>query len=159
MTGQKNTGQSEGMKSLSLQAIDLGMHVEIEFVSEEGIERMLFDLVPDAQADFSHGFLGIGTTLAQAILGKEEGMVIPYRVGDGIEVRILCVAHSDQAPDKDVQKRREAVIRKAVEQSDRTNAMIFASSLNGKWGDYDPTGFTEEIEAEALPDESEETEP
>jgi hypothetical protein len=32
-------------------------------------------------------------------------------------------------------------MRQAVEQADRTNAMNFASSFSGKWGDYDPQGI------------------
>jgi hypothetical protein len=121
------------------------MHVIIELGLQEGeTERLEFDLVPNEKADFSHGFLGNGTLLAQAITGYPAGQVIPYRAGDAREIRILEVTPSQNTPPEDVQARREEIIRKAIDQSDRTNAMIFASSFSGKWGDYDPTGFTEE---------------
>jgi hypothetical protein len=70
--------------------------------------------------------------------------VIPYKVNENREIRIFSVAPSQAAPPADAQTRHEEVVRKALEQSDRTNAMIFASSFSGKWGDYDPTGFLED---------------
>lgn len=121
--------------------VDLGMHVVVEFELADGREELSFDLAPDEQADFARGFLGMGTPLAQAILGKTAGETVPYTVDDVRRVRILSVAPSNAAPPADVQARREETIRKAIDQSDRTNAMLFASSFSGKWGDYDPTGF------------------
>jgi hypothetical protein len=123
---------------------DAGMHVEIELILEDGLERMAFDLVDDAFADFAHGFLGLGTPLAQAIYRHPAGSQIPYRVGDARLIRILSVTPSSSAPPEDVAQRRQETFQKAIDQSDRTNAMIFASSFSGKWGDYDPTGFTDE---------------
>jgi hypothetical protein len=122
----------------------LGMHVVVDLVFKDGGDRLEFDIVPDNQADFSHGFLGVGTPLAQAVLGRTAHSVIPYKVDDGLEVRILSVSPSQKAPSEDAQARHEELIRKAIEHSDRTNAMIFASSFSGKWGDYDPTGFAED---------------
>jgi hypothetical protein len=126
-----------------------GAQVEIELLGESGQpERLSFDIVPDRSADFSRGFLGESTPLAKAILGHPAGSVVPYQAEDITHVRILSVKPSRQAPPKDIAARREETIRKAVEDSDRTNAMIFASSFSGKWGDYDPTGFTPEPEDE-----------
>jgi hypothetical protein len=122
----------------------LGMHVIIDLILQEGIDRLEFDIVEDNQADFSHGFLGVGTPLAQAILGRAAHSIIPYKVNDGREVRIISVTPSQKVPPGDGQARHAEVIRKAVELSDRTNAMIFASSFSGKWGDYDPKAFTDE---------------
>ena len=56
-------------------------------------------------------------------------------------MKILSVAPSDRTPGEDVSARREAVIRDAVARSDFTNAMIFASAVNTKWGDYDADGL------------------
>jgi hypothetical protein len=122
----------------------LGMHVVIDLILDEGAERLEFDLVADTQADYTHGFLGEGTPLARAILGRSPHSVVPYKVNDSREIHILSVTPSQTAPPADAQQRHEAVVRKALEQSDRTNAMIFASSFSGKWGDYDPTGFLED---------------
>ncbi len=126
--------------------VSVGMHVVVDLILEDGSERLEFDIVPDDLADFSHGFLGMGTPLAQAINGHPENSSIPYHIDDTHEVRIIRVQPSESAPSKEILARRQEVIRKAVEQSDRTNAMIFASSFSGKWGDYDPTGFIEEEE-------------
>lgn len=122
----------------------IGTHVTIDLVLQAETERLEFDIVNDKDADFASGFLGVSTPLAQAILGRAAHSVVPYRVNDAREVRILQVTISLVKPPEDAKDRHEAVIRRAVEQSDRTNAMIFASSFSGKWGDYDPTGFTEE---------------
>ena len=66
-------------------------------VSELGdSERLTFDIVPDRAADFTAGFLGAGTPLAQAIMGRPAGSVVPYRVGDMAEVHILAVALSER---------------------------------------------------------------
>ncbi len=122
----------------------VGMHVTVDLVMENATERLEFDIVSDKDADFARGFLGIGTPLAMAILGQPEGATVPYAVDEIQSVRIIQVTPSTVSPPEDVQSRREAVIRKAVDQSDRTNAVIFASSFSGKWGDYDPSGFTDE---------------
>jgi hypothetical protein len=123
-----------------------GMHVVIDLVLQDGVERLEFVIVDDKQADFSHGFLGAGTPLAQALLGRAAHTIIPYRVNDSREVRVISVSRSENAPPPDTAARHEEVMRKAIDHSDRINAMIFASSFSGKWGDYDPTGFSEEDE-------------
>jgi hypothetical protein len=139
--GTMEKNPSESQESLK---VSLGMHVVVDLVFQDGVDRLEFELVPDDQADFSHGFLGIGTPLAQAILDRPAHSVIPYQVNDGREVHIISVSPSQKNPAEDARKRHEEVIRKAIDHSDRTNAMIFASSFSGKWGDYDPTGFFEE---------------
>ena len=123
-----------------------GRHVAIAFLLEGGEERLEFDIVPDEQADFQRGFLGEGTPLARAIAGQPVGVEVPYQQADIHAVRILEVSPARSAPPKDVKARREETLRKAVDASDRANAMIFASSFSGKWGDYDPTGFLDDEE-------------
>jgi hypothetical protein len=124
--------------------VGLGTHAAIAFLLDDGEERLEFDIVADEQADFAKGFLGAGTPLAKAIIGQAAGTQLPYDGGDVHAVRILEVKPSQVTPTEDVKARREETLRKAVEASDRTNAVIFASSFSGKWGDYDPTGFLEE---------------
>jgi hypothetical protein len=119
-------------------AVDIGYLVEVDLISQGGeAERLVFTLVEDKQADFKAGFLGVSTPLAQAILGKTAGEVIPYQAGDLRCVKILSVRLSDQVQSEDIASRRQAVIRKAIDHSDYVNAMIFAGSVNSKWGDYD----------------------
>ena len=122
-----------------LPVIRTGMHVELELVTRGGdAEALSLDLVPDASADFGRGFLGEGTPLAAAILGRTAGSIVPYAQGDLREIRILAVSPASAAPDEGVAARREARLHEAVEKSDRTSAMIFATSYSSKWGDYDP---------------------
>lgn len=118
--------------------IALGMLVEIELVSRAGaIERLVFTIVPDEQADFNAGFLGVGTPLARAILGHMEGDRLDYSVADAQALKILSVRVSEQVQAEDVSARREALFRKARNHSDYVNALTFATSVNSKWGDYD----------------------
>jgi hypothetical protein len=114
--------------------------IEITYEEDES-ERLELVIVADEQADFSAGFLGMGTPLAQAILGQAAGSVIPYTLGDARQVKILAIGAAGRAPEEDLAARRQETVRKAIEQSDRTSAMIFAASFSGKWGDYDPQGI------------------
>ena len=119
--------------------VGLGTHVKVELLDESGGSDCLeFDIVPDNQADFAHGFLGVGTPLAQAILGQVAGNTVPYRVGDMAEARILSVASGVRTPSDDVEARRQAVIQQAVARSEQINDMAFALAVGSKWGDYDP---------------------
>lgn len=116
-----------------------GMRVVLELVYQSGeTETLDVHIVPDDQADFEAGFLGEGTPLARAVIGHCAGCALPYPVGDAREVRIRAVTPPTAEAPKDVAARRSEVLRKAVADSDKTNAIIFAASFSGKWGDYDP---------------------
>lgn len=144
-----NSGQKNAITRVSV-----GTHVEIEmFTSSGDRERMAFDIVPDSAADFANGFLGEGTPLAKAILGRRAGIRVPYRVGDAIEVHILDVSPSKVVPQGDAAARRQEAIQKAAEEAERTNLILFASSFSGKWGDYDPDAV-EKKPADDEPDSS-----
>ena len=122
--------------------ITVGVRVEVELVSESGArEPLAFDIVPDSEADFSAGCLGVGTPLSQAILGQCAESVVPYRMGDIIEVRILTVGVGGRSPTKNVAADRQAVIQKAISKSDLANAVRFALTVDQKWGDTDPEGI------------------
>jgi len=126
-----------------------GTHVSVELLAADGeAQRLEFDLVPDQAADFSRGYLGVGTPLAKAILNKPAGATVPYRQADILQVRILSVAPAETLPVDDLTHQREQAARKALEQVQRTNAILFASSFSGKWGDYDPDGITHWDETE-----------
>ena len=120
-----------------------GLLVRIEITYESETEQLEFVIVPDEQADFAAGFLGQGTALTRAILDEPVGSLVPYFAGDARSVRILSAEPTDRTPNGETAIRRQATLDKAVQQSDRTNAMIFASSFSGKWGDYDPQGIEE----------------
>jgi len=128
----------------TLIRVGLGTHVQIELVDESGAsEHMAFDIVPDAQADFAHGFLGEGTPLAQAILGQPAGSVVPYQVADMAQARVLSVTLDARAPLADVEAKRQAVIQQARAEAERISDMAFALAVGSKWGDYDPGGSKE----------------
>jgi hypothetical protein len=119
-----------------------GTHVVVELLNAHGeSEQLEFDLVPDQAADFSRGYLGAGTPLAKVILNKPAGATLPYRQADITQVRILSVTPASDLPVDDLTQQREQAARKALEQVQRTNAILFASSFSGKWGDYDPDGI------------------
>jgi hypothetical protein len=119
-----------------------GTLVEVELISRSGkSERLTFTLVEDGQADFAAGFLGEGTPLARTLIGHTAGEDLPYEAGDLRSVKVLAVTVSERAPGENVAARRKAVLRQAVDHSDYINAMIFATSVNNKWGDTDVQGL------------------
>ncbi len=122
-----------------------GYKIEVELVDNRGEkETLILQIVPDAFADLARGYLGEGTPLCQAIYAQPVGAEIDYAMGDICKVRIVALRPTEEGPDKGVAVRRAAALKKAVDQSDRTTAILFASSFNGKWGDYDPAGLIEE---------------
>jgi hypothetical protein len=122
--------------------VALGTRVEVELISEFGdSERLTFDLVADRAADFAAGFLGAGTPLAQAIMGRPVGSIVPYRVGDLAEVRILAVALSERRAAEDAAEMRQALTQEAVERAKLDEMVQLALTVNVKWGDYDPEGI------------------
>jgi hypothetical protein len=123
----------------ALPRVRIGAAVEIELLSEEGaVERISVDIVPDAQADFGAGFLGAGTPLGRAILGRPVGATAPYAVADIVEVRIVAVAPSRRAPAPDAAVDREAAVQEAVSRANREEMVRLALTVDVKWGDYDP---------------------
>jgi|WetSurMetagenome_2_1015567.scaffolds.fasta_scaffold33023_2 hypothetical protein len=120
----------------------LGTRIEVEMVSELGdSERLTFDIVPDSAADFTAGFLGAGTPLAQAIMGRPAGSVVPYRVGDLVELHILTVALSERRAAGDAAEARQALTQEAVKRAKLDEMVQLALTVNVKWGDYDPEGI------------------
>jgi Transcription elongation factor, GreA/GreB, C-term len=122
--------------------VHVGMHVEVELLDDVGgAERLAFDIVPERAADFSAGFLGAGTPIAQAILGERAGTVVAYRLADVVAVRILSVEPSARAPQPGAAEAREAMLREAVDKSNLEDAVRLALTVDVKWGDYDPEGL------------------
>lgn len=119
--------------------IGLGMRVELELLSHsDNVEKMTVDIVPDASADYSRGYLGEGTLLARAIKGHAVGDTIPYEMDDLVAVRILSVQRSPETSLAELAAERQSRYQKVVSEAEHTNAVNFASSFSGKWGDYDP---------------------
>lgn len=124
--------------------IGLGSHIEIDLIDEQGnAERMAFDLVPAKQADMSRGLFSADAPLGKAVRGKFEGALVPYAMGDIRQIRIVSIRQSTVIAPPDAEARRAEVLKKALDDAERTNAQMFASSYSGKWGDYDPDGVDE----------------
>ena len=129
-------------------AVALSTHVEIEMVDSSGeSERLAFDIVPEAKADFYAGYLGENTPLARAILGCHIGNRVVYRAGsETCKVTVLSVRASTSPEAGEGAEQRKAAVQQARQQIDRTNAMIFASTVEGKWGEYDTDSIPPEKE-------------
>lgn len=119
--------------------------MQVVLLSAQGEpETLEFDIVPDAEADFAHGYLGISTPLARAIMGHVEGDTVRYRAESVTAVRIAQVTPA-ATPATNKQAERQAVIDKAVAQSEALNDAAFAMAAGSKWGDYDPAARVTEI--------------
>lgn len=118
--------------------------VEIDLTNPSGeCERMAFTIVPDDQADFYSGLLGESTPLAAAILGKPAGTLASYYANGMQRVKILSVAPINGAGAGEAAARRKAAVQEALTQAERTSALIYATSVDSKWGDYDADGMIE----------------
>ena len=132
--------------------VQTGCRVELELLYRSGErERLAFDLVPDSHADYQAGFLGEGTPLAGAIMGENPGITIPYFTDELMAIEIISVRESTRNAVEDTAAQREAALKDARDQIEFTNAVLFAASMNTKWGAYDADGL--EFEGWKGPDE------
>ena len=126
-------------------AIAIGAHVEVELIDQHGeVEPMAFDIVRAKHADLARGLLAATTPLAQALRGLRAGSEVPYVMGDIRRVRVISVSRAKTDDLEEVREQREAVLRKALNAAQRTDAEVFAASFSGKWGDYDMSDVAEE---------------
>jgi hypothetical protein len=117
---------------------NLYTYVKLELVFNSGeSEQMTFLIVPDADAEYYSGYLGESTPLAKAILGRTAGISVPYHKGDIYQVRILSVQPGSKIGASEAAAKRHAETEEAEEETARTNAINFAASVEGKWGEYD----------------------
>ena len=124
--------------------VSIGCQVEINLLDRDGKrERLSFTIVADESADFANGFLGESTPLAQIIMDEKPGIVIPYLKDDILAIEILSVTPSIIKPPDDIAVKRQAMMEKTIREVEHTNAVVFASSFSGKWGDYDPDSLPE----------------
>jgi hypothetical protein len=136
-------------------SITLGCEVVIELNYRSGNkERIKFVIVDEKAAEFSQGYLSENTPIAKAILGEKSGNIIPYLKEDILSIHILEVTQSPKKPPEDATEKREAMMKKTMREVQDTNAMVFASSFSGKWGDYDPDSITKEKKSEETSDNS-----
>ncbi len=121
------------------ERINIGSQVELILRNREGQEERLKVIIVSAEAaDFSQGYLGVNTPLAQALIGEKAGTTIPYLKDDIYAIEIVAVAKAAITPPQDAANKREEALQKARREVEKTNLIVFASSFSGKWGDYDP---------------------
>lgn len=125
--------------------VGIGSRVVVELIDERGeAERLTVTVVPDDKADLQAGYLGAGTLLAAAIMGKEAGQTVSYGHGGLAEIRIVDIEPFAVSEAPDAASARQAVIQKAIDKSDLQNTLRLALAVSVKWGDYDPNGLTPE---------------
>jgi hypothetical protein len=130
------------MEKDNIQRVDIGCHVEVEVIYRSGeVENLEFDLVPDQLADYQAGFLSASTPLGRAIIGENAGTLVPYFTEDIQAVKILTVSKTTRVIETDATTRRNISLRKTLDQIEYRDAVLFASSADTKWGDYDADGL------------------
>jgi hypothetical protein len=67
---------------------------------------------------------------------------------DILSIQILSVTQPINKPPEDAAEKREAMMKKTLREVQDTNAIVFASSFSGKWGDYDPDSIPKDNESE-----------
>ncbi len=139
-----------------MEIVTLNSHVEVELVSQTGgREHLAFEIVPERAADFAAGRLSETAPLARAIMGKPAGAVIPYKVGDLRQVKVLSISAPATKTDTEAAAaERDAKLDQARSQAELGNMISFALTFDSKWGDYDP----EEIAAKWDEDKEDKTE-
>ena len=129
-------------ENISVPRVQPGSCVAIKLLSRSGeSEHLEFDIVPDECADYQAGFLGVSTPLAKTILGEKAGITVPYFTDELMAVEILSIRESTRTPAVDAALRRDAAVKKAKDQIEFTNALLFAASVDTKWGSYDADGL------------------
>jgi hypothetical protein len=129
--------------------ITVGCEVEIELNDRSGNkDRMKVVIVDEKAADFTHGYLSENTPIAKALLGEKSGTTVPYLKGDILSIQILMVNLPTKKPPEDAAEKRDAMMKKTMREIQDTNAIIFASSFSGKWGDYDPESIPKDKKPE-----------
>ncbi|HEX7588721.1 MAG TPA: GreA/GreB family elongation factor [Anaerolineae bacterium] len=122
------------------------MHIAIEIKDQTGAtERMVFDLVPDKQANFSSGLISERAPLAQAILGRTSGETVQYLPPSGAQqtVTILTIEQSGRAsmrPDSD----RVQALEQVKDRIARRESRQIALTTELHYGSIDPDGIKDE---------------
>jgi hypothetical protein len=131
--------------STERDTIGVGSQVEVLLTDRNGqTEQFTVIIVPDDAADFNQGLLGQNTPIAKALMGEKSGHIIPYLKDDILSIEVLSVAIPDSMPESDAAKKRKEKYLEAKREVEDTNAMVFASSFSGKWGDYDPDSIVKD---------------
>ena len=127
------------MENKNQNSVKLGDQIEIQLIYRSGQkEKLILDLVEDSKADIDQGYLGVSTPLAKAILNEPPGTIVPFFTPEILAVEILSVHETSRQPDPEVSKRRKQSLKDTLNRIEFRDAILFASSTETKWGQYDP---------------------
>jgi hypothetical protein len=130
------------MEYKNQNSVKLGDQVEIQVFYRSGHkEKLVLDLVKDSEADINQGYLGESTPIATAILDEPPGTIVPFFTPELLAIEILSVQEASRQPDPDVSKRRKQSLKDTLNRIEFRDAILFASSTETKWGQYDPDGL------------------
>lgn len=132
------------MKDETLVAENTRVEIELR-AKDKTREKLNFVLVPDDAADFDKGRLGIGTPLAQTILGHAANETLEYKRGDIVQVKILSVQANMESGVVTTDERAET-LRRARDKAELASMVSFALTFDSKWGDYDPEQIVKQYE-------------
>jgi Transcription elongation factor, GreA/GreB, C-term len=116
--------------------VSIGASVTLELLGDDEPERLTLVIVPDEQADFYAGYLGESTPLAKAIISHSAGEIIHCQTGQVRIIEVTPIENSTQQAKENAALRKKSV-EQARKEIDRTNAIVFSSTIEGKWGEYD----------------------
>jgi hypothetical protein len=97
--------------------------------------------------------LGRDDVLVGCRTTRELGENLRPALASGLdEQAVLSVEEQLHGRPVDLSEKRAQTERKAIDSSNRASAIIFASSVNNKWGDYDPGALLEDEDKDQPPD-------
>ncbi|MCL5950117.1 MAG: GreA/GreB family elongation factor [Chloroflexi bacterium] len=138
---ETNIGQED-----SGHQVGIGMHVTVEIKDKTGAgERLEFDVVPDAQSDFSAGFISEQAPLARAIEGRGIGEAVQYRPPSEAEqtVVILNVEPSEAKSEQPAPDRND-VLGQVMDKIARRESRQIALTTELHYGSIDADGIKDE---------------
>ena len=120
----------------------LGTHVDLDLLDESGASNISPSISSQTAPPTTPAASSAKARLcAKPIRGHVAGDLMAARVGDACQVQLLAVRPGTPVSVAQIAAEKQAILDKAIRESDRTTAAIFASSFSGKWGDYDPDGI------------------
>lgn len=122
--------------------IEVGDEVGFELILRNGSkEQLIFTIVEDNYSDVEKGYLSNHSPIAVLLLGEKVGSIIPYFTDETIGIEILSLRNSTHPPSEITHQRRKRM-GEIFNQIEFRDAVLFASSVNTKWGNYDPDALS-----------------
>ena len=122
--------------------IEIGDEVEFELILRNGRkEKRIFTIVDNEFSDIEKGFLSNHSPIAILLVGEKVGSVIPYFKDETKGIEILSIRKPDHLPTR-IPHQHRISIRQILKQIELRDAILFASSVDTKWGSYDPDSIS-----------------